>query len=151
MEGGMMRGLRATSILLGVIIDKLAAVVSIGLLLSILGAATSSFQVAALVAGALCTILGAFVAARQAKQRPLAHGVAVGVVGLVISVSRFVLTPVLSAPDSTAAHSVPWELTAWFTVVVAGFAGGALASGSRDYRSADKGSQLTANGRHGES
>lgn len=131
-----MRGLRPLSVLLGVVVDKLAAIVSIGLLLSVLGTASAAFQAAALLVGALCTTLGAFVAARHAKQRLLAHGVAVGVAGLVISVARFVLAPLLAGPDSSAAHSIPWELTAWVSVLAAGFAGGALASRSVRYRAA---------------
>jgi putative membrane protein (TIGR04086 family) len=119
-----MRGVRLTSIAVGVVIDKLAAVLVIGGLMGFFGVASQAFQVTAVIAGFACTTLGAFVASRHAKQRMLAHGVAVGLVGLAISVIRFLLTP----EGSSATHSVPWELAAWSSVVVAGLAGGYLAS-----------------------
>lgn len=121
---GRMRGLRITSVAIGVLVDKLAALLLIGALLALLGVASQAFQLMALAAGFGCTTLGAFVAGRHANRRMLAHGVAVGLVGLAISVTRFLLTP----GGSAAAHSVAWEVTGWFCVVVAGIAGGYLAS-----------------------
>lgn len=113
-----------TSVAIGVVVDKLAAVLAIGALMALLGVASQAFQLSALAVGFACTTLGAFVAGRHARQRPLAHGVAVGVVGLAISVSRFLLTP----EGSTAAHSISWELAAWLSVVLAGVVGGRLAA-----------------------
>jgi len=83
------------------------------------------------VAGFFCTTLGAFVAGRHAKQRALAHGVAVGVVDLAISVARFALT----SQGSSAQHSLTWEAIAWSSVVAAGFAGGQLAARMLESRS----------------
>jgi len=119
-----MRRVRLTSVAIGVLVDKLAAVVLIGGLMATLGAASQAFQVAALAAGFTCTTLGAFVAGRHANQRMLAHGLAVGLVGLAISVARFFLT----SKGSAAAHSISWEMAAWSSVVLAGVAGGHLAS-----------------------
>jgi putative membrane protein (TIGR04086 family) len=119
-----MHGVRPTSIALGVIVDKLTAVLLIGTLMALLGVASRAFQVTALIVGFACTTLGAFVAGRHAKQRMVAHGLAVGLVGLAISVTRPLLTP----EGSSATHSLPSELAAWSSVVVAGLAGGHLAS-----------------------
>lgn len=119
-----MRGLRFSSVAIGVLVDKLSAIVAIGALMALLGVRSDLFQIAALLAGFACTTLGAFVAARLAKTRMLAHGLAVGFVGLLISATRFLLTP----EGSSAGHSLPWELSAWLFVVLAGLAGGHLAS-----------------------
>lgn len=126
--GGVMRDLRLRSVLLGVAVDKLAAVLTVGALLWRFGLESQTFQVGSLVDGFVGSTLGAYVAARHAGRRPLAHGVAVGLVGLFLSVSRFLLTPYLAAPGSPRPHSVSWEIVAWLSVVAAGFVGGVIAS-----------------------
>ena len=118
-----MRGIQPSSIVVGVLVDKLAAVLLIGILIAAVGPEAPFFQAAALIVGSLCTLTGGFVAARRAGVRPLLHGAAVGLVGLAISVARFALTPA-----GAASHSATWELTAWFLVVFSGLAGGFIAS-----------------------
>ena len=123
-----MKGLRPLSILLGVVVDKLLAVLSIGLLMALLGPSSFAFQVLALVAGSGCTAFGAYVAGRHASARPLAHGVAVGCIALVLSVARFALTPLLASADSPPSHSLGWNVLAWLSVGVSGWLGGKLAA-----------------------
>lgn len=125
-----MRDFRVSSMVIGVLVDKLSAVVSISVLMVLLGASTPAFQQSALVAGFLCTTFGAYVAARHARLRPVFHGAAVGLIALLISVSRFALSPLFASPDSSAAHSMTWEAIAWTSVVVAGLIGGLLAARS---------------------
>ncbi len=125
-----MRGLKFTSILLGVAVDKLCAILAIGILLWRLDVASPLFQNTALLVGSLCTVLGAFVGARHAGVRPLGHGLAIGSIGLLISVSRFLASIYLATADAPRAHSIAWELTSWFLVVAAGCLGGRFAERS---------------------
>ena len=134
-----MRGLRLSSVVLGVVVDKAIAILTIGSLMAFFDATSQIFQNTALVAGFLATTVGAFVAGHHAKHRAVAHGVAVGLAAFVISFSRFALATYFSSPDSSAAHPFSWELIAWASVIAAGFAGGHIASRAIELRAAQQG------------
>lgn len=118
--------IRAGAIALGVVADKLTFVVAAGLLSTWFSTTSSAFSVVALALGFGCTTLGAFVAAVRAGRLPVRHGLAVALVGFVISFARFVAFAIAPPSDPGAVHSLPWEILGWVLVFGAGFTGGEL-------------------------
>ena len=127
-----MKGLRAASILIGALVDKLLFLPAAVALVWIVGTDSLRFQLAALVVGSSATCAGAYVGARHARTRPLAHGIAVGVVALALSFARFLANTFAGPELGEAVHPLWWELVAWSLALAAGAVGGGLASASPD-------------------
>ncbi|MCC7124446.1 MAG: hypothetical protein IT178_06335 [Acidobacteria bacterium] len=69
------------------------------------------------IGGLLTTVLGGFVAARQAGVRHTAHGTAVGVGTLIVSLLLYLIEPSLE-------HPLPLEVLLLVAIVLAGALGG---------------------------
>jgi hypothetical protein len=136
---GIFDGIRPGAVLLGVVVDTVATIVS-GLLLfaftvqvvsqhegdvpeETLDAMVTSptFLLASLVIGLLCTTLGAFVGARRAACFHLRHGAWIGVGSAVVSL--------VSYATSTQGEPNPFwfDMMAFALIIPAGVAGGLLA------------------------
>lgn len=139
---GIFEGLRPRAILLGVIVDNLATLLSSLVLVSVFAAeqglatageiseealerlvSSPDFLLASLVVGLACTSLGGFVGARRAGSSFARHGGWIGVgsalVALVLSMS--------AGPDPTP-PPVWFELSGYLLVIPAGVLGGLLAA-----------------------
>ncbi len=125
----MAHSLRPVSILFGVLVDKLSFIAAALALASFVDASTPAFGNLALALGLMATAGGAFVAGRHAHLRPLAHGVAVGAIAVLISFGRFLVDRVWT-PEVDPAHPLWWELLGWSGALLAGALGGALAARS---------------------
>jgi hypothetical protein len=127
-----MRELRISCVLLGFVADLVftcAGGFALGFALA-LGAGSpeaaaermQAFDAAAatLVVGCVGTMLGGFVAARVAKQAPLAHGVALGVVVLLIG-------SLVGEDPFTAAMPAWYRIACWALVIPCAVLGAKLA------------------------
>ena len=119
-------GLRPTSVLFGVLVDKSVFVASALTLVAMVGVSAPAFQTRVLVLGPAATALGGFTAAWHARRRFLAHGLAVGAMAVAISFGRFVVNRLW--PVAAAEHPIWWELGGWVGAVLAGLSGGWIAS-----------------------
>ena len=137
---GIFEGLRPGAILLGVIVDTVATIISGFVLVSLFAVQTASradgeisgeafdaivtsptFLLASVVLGILCTILGAFVGARRAACSFVRHGAWIAVGSAVVSLVSYAV----SAP---AEPNPLWFDIVGFTLIIpAGIAGGLLA------------------------
>src|SRR5262245_28838628 len=124
--------LRPASVLLGVLVDKSLFITAVLALSAVVGVGTPAFQSFALGLGLTATTLGAFAAARYARCRPLAHGVAVGVMAVAISFGRFLVNTIWPLAEVAARHTISWELLGWSGAPVAGLLGGLLANAVAD-------------------
>jgi hypothetical protein len=137
---GIFDGIRPGAILLGVIVDTVATIISGFVLLfafamqvagqrdvnvpddAIDAMVTSpTFLLASLVVGILCTILGAFVGARRAACFHVRHGAWIAVGSAVVSLASY-------AVSAQAEPNPLWFDIVGFTLIIpAGIAGGLLA------------------------
>lgn len=115
-----MTTLRPTSVLLGVLVDKAVFIAAVLGLAGLVGVEAPAFQSLALALGLTATALGALVAARHARHRPLAHGFAVGVVAVAVSFGRFVVNSIWPLAEAAARHAISWELLGWSGALLAG-------------------------------
>jgi hypothetical protein len=122
-----MRSLRPTSILLGVLVDKVTFVAGAIALAGVLGVAAPGFLSLALALGLATITLGGYVAGRHARSNPLGHGFAVGVVAVAISSGRFLVNTLWPPAEAAARHPIGWELLGWSGALAAGVLGGWLA------------------------
>lgn len=137
---GIFEGISPGAIVLGVIVDTVATIISGFALLFVFGRSvigksggdvpdnafdaivtSPSFLLASLVVGILCTILGAFVGARRAACHHVRHGAWIAVGSAVVSLVSY----------ATSAQGEPnplWFDIVGFTLIIpAGVAGGLLA------------------------
>ena len=121
-------GLRPTSILFGVLVDKSVFIVSALVLATLVGVSAPAFQTLALALGLAATALGGFTAAWHARRRFLAHGLAVGAMAVAISFGRFVVNGLWPPAQAGAEHPIWWELLGWAGAAVAGLSGGCIAN-----------------------
>ena len=121
-------GLRPTSVLFGVLVDKAVFVASALTLAAMVGVSAPAFQTAVLILGLAATALGGFTAAWHARRRFLAHGLAVGAMAVAISFGRFVVNGLWPPAEAGAVHSIGWELLGWAGAAVAGVSGGSVAN-----------------------
>ena len=128
-----MPNLRPTSILLGVIVDKVTFVALAVTLVLLVGLESPRFQTLALIGGLASTLLGAFFGAWHARHTYLWHGLAVGIMGFAISFARFAVNSYSPPKQVAAVHPLSWELLGWTGVVLAGVAGGWLAQSVAPY------------------
>jgi hypothetical protein len=119
--------LRPTSILLGVLVDKLTFVALAVALAFLVGVESPRFQTLALIFGLTSTLIGAFAGAWHARHTYLLHGLSVGIMAFAISFSRFVVNSFWPLPEVAAVHPLSWELLGWTGAVLVGMAGGRLA------------------------
>lgn len=121
-----MRTLRPTSIIVGVLADKVLFVAAIIPIATSVGLESRAFPTIALAVGFASTFCGALLAAWHARQTYLLHGIAVGAVALLISFLRYTVNSV-RPPAAAAIHPLNWELLAWCAALLAGLVGGGLA------------------------
>jgi len=119
--------LRPGSVLLGVMVDKLAFIGAAVLLALAVGVSAPAFETLALCVVFGTMALGGFAAARHAQGHELLHGLAVGTMGGVITVSRFAVDALWPAAEAAAQHPLVWELAGWAGAPAAGLLGGLLA------------------------
>jgi hypothetical protein len=137
---GVFEGLRPGAILIGVIVDTAATILSGIVLVSFFAAHAASqgdggtsveefdaivtsptFLLASLVVGTLCTVLGAFVGARRAACFHVRHGAWIAVGSAVIALVSY-------AASTQAEPSPLWfDLVGFALIIPAGVAGGLLA------------------------
>jgi hypothetical protein len=122
-----MRELRPGSVLLGVLVDKLAFVAAAVLLALAVGVEAPAFQTLALALGLLTVALGGFAAARHAQVEAPLHGLGVGVLGSALSLARFAVNSTWPPAETAARHALGWELAGWIGAPLAGLLGGLLA------------------------
>lgn len=137
---GVFEGLRPGAILLGAVIDNLATLAASLLLLIVFSAGlafdeagevseeqvealmqSTGFLIASLVAGTLCTVLGAYVGAKRAGRAYLRHGGWVAVASAAFALLFYV------APSEGTQIPIWLDILGWLLVIPAGLAGGALA------------------------
>jgi hypothetical protein len=131
-----MRELRISCVLLGLVAD-LVFTFTCGFALGfalVVGAGSpeaaaermQAFDAAAatLLVGCVGTVLGGFVAARVAKQAPLAHGVALGVVAMLIGA-------LVGEDPFTAAMPAWYRIACWVLVIPSAVLGAKLAARDR--------------------
>jgi hypothetical protein len=137
---GIFDGIRPGAIVLGVIVDTVATIIS-GVVLVVVFAIQANWQVdgavpddtfdaivtspefllASLVVGTLCTILGAFVGARRAACFYVRHGAWIAIGSAVVALVSY-------AVSAQAEPNPLWYDIAGFTLIIpSGIAGGLLA------------------------
>ena len=121
-------GLRPTSVLVGVLVDKSVFVASALTLTAMVGVSAPAFQTLVLVLGLAATAQGGFTAAWHARRRFLAHGLAVGAMAVAISFGRFAVNGLWPPAEAGAVHPIWWELLGWAGAAVAGVSGGCVAN-----------------------
>ncbi len=121
-------GLRPTSVLFGVLVDKSVFIASALTLAALVGVSAPAFQTLALALGLTATALGGFTAAWHARRRFRAHGLAVGAMAVAISFGRFVVNGLWPPAEAGAEHPIWWELLGWAGAVLAGLSGGCVAN-----------------------
>jgi hypothetical protein len=138
---GVFEGLRPGAILFGAVVDNLATLAASLLLLLAFSAGlafdeagevdeeqvealmhSTGFLLASLVAGTLCTVLGAYLGARRAARAHLRHGGWIAVASAAFALLFYV------PPGEGASVPVWLDLAGWLLILPAGLAGGALAA-----------------------
>lgn len=138
---GIFDGIRPDAILIGVIVDSVATIVSGFVLLWIFAqqvisqsgsdlpddafaaiVTSPAFLVASLVVGLLCTIFGAFVGARRAARFHVRHGAWIAVGSAVVSLVSYAVSP------PAEPNPLWFDLGGFALIIPAGVAGGLLAA-----------------------
>jgi hypothetical protein len=137
---GIFDGIRPGAILLGVIVDTVATIVSGVALLFVFTVqvasqhegdipdealdamvASPTFLIASLVVGLLCTTLGAYVGAKRAACLHLRHGAWIAVGSAVVSLVSYAI------PAQGEPNPFWFDIVAFALIIPAGVAGGLLA------------------------
>jgi hypothetical protein len=138
---GIFDGIRPDAVLLGVIVDSVATIVSGFALLWIFARpvirqsggdvpddafaailTSPAFLLASFVVGLLCTILGGFVGARRAARFHVRHGAWIAVGSAVVSLVSYAVSP------PAEPNPLWFDLAGFALIIPAGVAGGLLAA-----------------------